>query len=138
MSRITYNADALKTMSLFEKITKTNLKDCFTDDNGLLTFVVNEINLGKAIGKQAANVKNLERLFKRKIKILGFNPRIEKFIKNLVYPLKVEVEMQESIAMIKADDTKTKAFLIGRNQTNLKNNSKILQKYFKNIELKVL
>ncbi len=137
MSKITYNADLLKTMALFEKITKTRLKDCFTDKNGLLTFVVNEVQVGKAIGKQASNVKKFERLLKRKIKILGFSQNLEKFIKNLVYPLKVDVEVNGNTAILKARDAKTKAFLIGRNSSNLKNNNEIVQKYFKNIELKV-
>ena len=125
-------------MSLFEKTTRARLKDYFVDDNNTMTFVVHEVNLGKAIGKQAINVKKLENLLKRKIKILGFNPNPVKFTKNIVYPLKVEVEQQETVIVIKANDTKTKAFLIGRNQSNLKNNLKIIQKYFKEIkEIKV-
>ena len=138
MSKIIYNAQSLKIMSLFEKTTRARLKDYFVDDNNTMTFVVHEVNLGKAIGKQAINVKKLENLLKRKIKILGFNPNPVKFTKNIVYPLKVEVEQQETVIVIKANDTKTKAFLIGRNQSNLKNNLKIIQKYFKEIkEIKV-
>ncbi len=138
MSKITYNAQSLKIMSLFEKTTRARLKDYFVDDNDLMTFVVHEVQLGKAIGKQAANVKKLEHLLKRKIKILGFNPNPVKFTQNVVYPLKVLVNLEENVITIEAQDTKTKAFLIGRNQSNLKNNLKVIQKYFKEIkELKV-
>ncbi len=134
MSKITYNADLLKIMSLFEKITRTRIKDCFIDNNSLLTFVVPDFQIGKAVGKNAVNVKKLENLLKRKIKIVAFNPSAVLFIKNLIYPIKAEVEQQDDVIIIKANDTKSRAFLIGRNQTNLKNNLKITKKYFKEIE----
>lgn len=138
MSRIVYNADDLKIMALFEKVAGTRLKDYFVDENSLMTFVVDEVNVGKAIGKQAANVRRLELMLKRKIKILGFNQDPKKFLKNLLYPLTVEVE-GDDVLIIKAQDSKTKAFAIGRNQSNIKNNLGIMNKYFKEIkEIKVM
>ena len=134
MSKIIYNADSLKIMTLFEKVTRTRLKDYFVDNNDLMTFVIDEAFLGKAIGKQASNVKKLEQLFKRKIRLLGFSNNLAKFVKNLIYPVKAEIEQQEKIVVIKANETKSKAMLIGRNQINLKNNLMIIKKYFKNIE----
>ncbi len=134
MSKITYNADLLKIMSLFEKITRTRLKDCFIDNNNLLTFIVPSFYIGKAVGKNAVNVKKIENLLKRKIKIVAFNPSPILFMKNLIYPVKAEVEQQDNNIIIKASDTKSRAFLIGRNQANLKNNLKIIKKYFKDIQ----
>ena len=107
MSKITYNAESLKIMSLFEKVTRARLKDYFVDNNDLMTFVVHEVEIGRAVGKQAANVKKLEKLFKRKIKILGFNPNIVKFVKNIIYPLKADIEEQEGTVIITSSDTKT-------------------------------
>jgi NusA-like KH domain protein len=138
MSKIVYNAESLKVMTLFENVTRVRVKDYFLDDNELMNFVVDEVMLGKAIGKQAANVKKLEAMFKKKIKIVGFNPSPRKFLKNLLYPLQVEVEGEEEILMVKANDQKTKSFVIGRNQANLKNNLEILKKYFKINEIKVI
>ena len=138
MSRIVYNADDLKIMALFEKVAGTRLKDYFVDENNLMTFVVEEASVGKAIGKQAANVRRLELMLKRKIKILGFSQDPKKFLKNLLYPLSVEVE-GDDVLVIKAQDSKTKAFAIGRNQSNIKNNLGIMNKYFKEIkEIKVM
>ena len=134
MSKITYNADLLKIMSLFEKITRTRIKDCFIDNNDLMTFVVPDFQIGKAVGKNAVNVKKLENLLKRKIKIVAFNPSVVQFVKNLIYPVKAKVDEQNNIITIKANDTKSRAFLIGRNKINLKNNLKITKKYFKQIE----
>jgi len=139
MNKTIYNNEILKIMSLFEKITRTEIKDAFIDDNDLLTFIVKEGQLGKAIGKKAVNVKRIEDMLKRKIKILEFSPVMIKFIKNLIYPLKAEEIIQEgSIVIIKGPDTKTKGLLIGRNAKNLRNTEKIVKKYFPLEEIKVI
>lgn len=138
MSKITYNAESLKIMTLFEKVTKTRLKDYFVDENNLMTFVVDSLYIGKAIGKKAANVKKLEQLFKKKVKILGFDKNLVKFVSNLIFPLKAQIENEDNIILVKTQDIKTKAFLIGRNKSNIKNNLMIIKKYFKEIkDLKV-
>ncbi|MEK6916450.1 MAG: NusA-like transcription termination signal-binding factor [Nanoarchaeota archaeon] len=134
MSRITYNADSLKIMFLFEKTTRIRLKDFFVDDNNLTSFVVAKEDLGKAIGKNASNVKKLESLLKKKVRMIGFTESEVEFTKNLVHPLKVQVEFKEGVITLKSDDTKTKAFLIGRNQSNIKNNLTIIRKYFKHVQ----
>jgi len=80
-------------------------------------------------------VKRLENLLKRKIKIVAFNPSVLQFVKNLIYPLtEVEVEQKDNTIFIKGHDMKTKSFLIGRDQSNIKNTIDIVKKYFKEIE----
>jgi len=126
-------------MSLFEKVTKTELKDSFIDNNELLTFVVMEGQLGKAVGKKAVNVKALESMLKKKIKIVEFSPDMIKFIKNLIYPLKAEeITQEEKVIIIKGPDVKTKGLLIGRNAKNLRNTESIVKKYFEIDEIKVI
>ncbi len=134
-----YDNQTLKTMSLFENITRTRLKDCFIDDNDLLTFIVEQGQLGKAVGKKAANVKKLEKLLNRKIKILEFNPDVIRFVKNLIYPLKAkDIAKEEDEIIITGPDTKTKGLLIGKNAKNLRNTEKIVKKYFDIKEIKVV
>ncbi|MBT4351786.1 NusA-like transcription termination signal-binding factor, partial [archaeon] len=102
MSRIIYNADTLKIMQIFDSITKSELKDCFIDNNDLLTFVVSKNQMGKAIGKKAANVKRIEQLLKRKIKVVEFSDDITKFIKSLIYPVSTaEISENDQIVTIK-------------------------------------
>lgn len=127
--------DIIQHINFFEKITKAKVKDCF--DNNILTFIVNFGEAGKAIGKNGVNVKKLANLIKRRIKIIEFNPNPLIFIKNLIYPLKVnEIKQNNNTLEIQAD-TKTKALLIGRNQQNLKDLKNIFNHYFKNIEIKI-
>ena len=139
MSPVKYDNDSLKIMSLFENVTRTRLKDSFIDDNELLTFVVSEGQLGKAVGKQAVNVKKLEKLLNRKIKILEFNSNIINFIKNLIYPLKArEIKQENEEIILVGPDVKTKGLLIGKNAKNLRNTETIVKKYFQIKEIKVI
>ncbi len=134
MSKIKYDAQLLKLMTLFERVTRTHVKDAFYDNNELLTFVVPQKDIGKAIGKNASNVKKLKDMLKRNIKIVAFNSSPTKFVENLIYPIKARVEKQENTITIAGNDTKTKGILIGRNKSNIKNTEKIVKKYFKTIE----
>lgn len=128
------NKDTIQNINFFEKITRAKVKNCF--DNNILTFVVDFGEIGKAIGKQGVNVKKLANLTKRRIKIVEFNPEPTMFLKNLIYPIQIEIKLEENLLEIKAD-TKTKALLIGRNQQNLKDLKKIFNYYFKDIEIKI-
>jgi NusA-like KH domain protein len=131
MSKITYNNDLLKIMSLFENVTRVELKDSFVDANGMLTFIVKENDIGKAIGKKASNVRNLERLLMKRIKIVEFNPDVVKFAKNMIAPLMAEdITVDNDKVMIKGADMRTKGLLIGRNSQNIRNLENILGKYF--------
>jgi len=127
-------------MAIFQQVTRAKLKDCFYDSNSLLIFVVEPNELGKAIGKQAVNIKKLEKKFNKKIKIVEYNSDVQIFIKNLVYPLRInEVRIEENVATIEPIDSKTRGYLIGRAASNLRNYEGIVKRYFNEIkELKVI
>ena len=50
MIKIKYDINLMKFISLFESITKTDVKDCF-EIGGKLVFIVKEGNIGRALGK---------------------------------------------------------------------------------------
>ena len=137
-SKIT--GDTLKLMSLFESVTRTRLKDCFIDNNQVQTFIVVQGDIGKAIGKSASNVKKLEQMLNRKIKIVEFNPDMIGFIKNLIYPTQPRNIMEEAgIVTIESPDSKSRGLLIGRNASNLRNYEAIAKKYYSKLkEIKVV
>lgn len=138
MDKIT--GETLKLMSLFESVTRSRLKDCFVDKNEMQTFVVQQGEIGKAIGKGAVNVKKLEKMLNRKIKILEFNSSLIDFVRNLLYPLKTRnIVENECIVTIESEDSKTRGLIIGRNAVNLRNFEAIAKKYFPNLkEIKVI
>lgn len=135
--KIKFNKDILYFISLFEKVTKAKIKDCFEEENKLY-FIVQHGEIGKAIGKNAINVKKLQNIINRKIKIVEFYPETIGFIKNYIYPIRVkEIQEKEGIFIIIVNDSQSRGLLIGRNATNLRELEKIVKRYFNIIEIKV-
>jgi len=134
-----YDVELLKLMSLFEKITRADLKDCFVNRERVV-FIVQQGEMGKALGKQKFNLQKIEETINRKIKIVEFNPDVLEFIKNLMYPLKIlEIKQEDAIVTIKGPDTKTKGLMIGARAQNLRNYEELVKKYFDNVnEIKVV
>ncbi|PIN81274.1 NusA-like transcription termination signal-binding factor [Candidatus Woesearchaeota archaeon CG10_big_fil_rev_8_21_14_0_10_32_9] len=134
-----YDVELLKLMSLFEKITRADLKDCFVNRERVV-FIVQQGEMGKALGKQKFNLQKIEEAINRKIKIVEFNPDVLEFIKNLMYPLKIlEIKQDDLVVIIKGPDTKTKGLMIGARAQNLRNYEELVKKYFDNVtEIKVV
>ena len=136
MTRIKYSYDAMKYISMFESLTGAKLKDCIVND--AITFVVQENDMGKAIGKKGVNIKRMEGIFKKKIKLIEFNSNVAQFISNLINPIKAkEIREEDGIVSIYADDVKTKGMLIGREKNKINSVNDIVKRYFQIKEVKV-
>jgi len=139
MVKIKYDLQLMKLMPVFENKTGAKVKDCFYDDFETLWFIVNKGEIGKAVGKKGANIRRMEQVLKRKFRVFEFSDKLETFIANLIYPLKIdEITMEGQIVTMKGPDTKTKGLLIGRNAQNLRNYESIIKRYFPIEELKVV
>jgi len=134
-----YDVESLQLMTLFEKITKSKLKDCFTSKDKLY-FIVQFGEFRRALGQNKENIQKLVKATNRNIKIVEFNPNVLEFTKNIMYPLRMEdIQMIEGVITIKGTDTKTKGLMIGARAQNLRNYESIIQKYFEEIkEIKVV
>jgi NusA-like KH domain protein len=133
------STELMSQMAIFQSITKVDLKDCFIDEqSGILTFVVADGTIGKALGKKASNVKLLETKLKKKIRVVEYKSEVKSFIKSLLFPLKVaDVTETDGIIEIMPTDIKSRGLIIGRNASNLRNTEKIAQRFFKVDEIKV-
>jgi len=137
--KIKFDMNLMQFMNVFSSIAHTDLKDCFIDDNELLTYVVNINDLGKAVGKKGFKVKMIEKAVNRKIKILEFNPELVSFVRNLVYPLQAKnITEEDGIVTIEPEDSRNRGLLIGRAAQNLRNFEKIVKRHFEIKEIKVL
>lgn len=137
MNKIVYDINLIKVMSLFETVTRAKLKDCIKNPSGFL-FVVEQNEVGKAVGSHGKNVHSLENALKSRVKIVEFNDNPVSFIKNLIYPLQVaEVVSVDGNLVLTAQDSKTRGMLIGRNATTLRSFEAIVQRYFPVNEVKV-
>jgi len=124
-----YDIKLIGYMKLFEDITSVRAKDCYLDklDNPL--FIVPKDMLGRAIGRGSIKLKRLSRLLKKPIKIVEFDTNMQKFVSNLLYPIKAAVECKDKEVYITVDSL-NKGRVLGRDRSNLKLIQQIVSKYF--------
>lgn len=119
----------MKLITIFESMTGAKVKDCIANEK--LIFIMEENEMGKAIGKNGVNIKRMENMLKKKIKLVEFNNDVLQFVKNMVYPIDVlKVEQDNGTLTIHGKDTSTKAMLIGRERQNINHLSDIVKRYF--------
>lgn len=137
MNRIKLDSDLMKLITLFESVTGARVKDCIANEK--LIFIIEEGEMGKAIGKSGINIKRMENMTKKKIKLAEFSSNVSQFVKNFVYPIEASnIEEENGIVTIHGKDTGTKAMLIGRERQNIIHLSKIVKRYFDVKEIKVV
>ena len=138
MTRVILNQEMMGLSSLMERITKAKVKDCFTDEEGSIFFVVAPGEIGKAIGKGASNIKRLQQELQRKIRIIEYNDNVVEFVKNIIYPLHVQsITEEQGVIVIKETNKKAKSLLIGRQGRNLKLIDRAVKRFFQH-EIKVI
>ena len=137
MIKAKYNSDSMKLIALFESMTGAQVKDCILNEK--LMFVVEENEMGKAIGKNGMHIKKLESMMKKKIRLVEFSNDVAKFIKNLAYPIEISnIENDDGKITLFGKDTSTRAMLIGRERQNINHIKEIAQRYFDVKEIKVM
>lgn len=138
MSNQVYDVELIKIINLFENVTKARVKDAFYMKETLV-FIVFEGDMFKALGKNLENLKRIESMLKKKVKIVEFNSDMIKFVANLLYPYKVaSITANEKIITLQDEDTKTKGLIIGAKAQNLRQYESIVKKYFEIEEIKVV
>ncbi len=131
-----YTQEMIQYMNLFENVTHTKIKDCIIGE--IITFIVEPGYIGKAIGKNGSNIKAVERLIKKKIRLIEFSSDVLQFTKNII-PIKAkDIYMENNVLNISTNGIKDKGLLIGRNRKNLDELKFIVLKYFKIGSIKVL
>ena len=131
------DSESMKLIAFFESKTGAKVKDCIL--NGKIIFIIEENEMGKAIGKNGANIKKMERLLKKKIKLAEFSNDALQFVRNLCYPAEIsDAKLEDGIVTINGRDTYTRAMLIGRERRNINNLTEIVKRYFDVKEIKVV
>jgi len=132
---IKFDSECLKHINLFQSITKASVKDCIISLDRVL-FIVSKGQAGLAIGKNGANIRNLQRLMKKRIEVIEFNDDLVSFLNNIFRPVRVrefeEASRSDSRRVIKisveSDNTQIspKAFV----RSKIKKARPLLKKYF--------
>lgn len=123
MPEITLTGDTLRHISLFEKITKTRVKDCMETEDKLI-FVVEHGQGSRAVGKKGEHVIKLKNISGKDIQVIEYSDDPETFVRNVFHTYHVQsvtLEMRGTIvhATVKVDP-KSKGKAIGKNGKNLR------------------
>ncbi|MEK6907418.1 MAG: NusA-like transcription termination signal-binding factor [Nanoarchaeota archaeon] len=131
-----FDKDKIQKITLFENLTRSKVKGMLEDEK--LIIIVEHGELGKAIGSKGKNIKMIENMMHKRLRIIEFNENPVNFINNFIYPIKVEsITLNNNVIEIKANDRKTKGLLIGRERRNFNELSDLVKEYF-NLTIKII
>lgn len=137
MARVKIDQEALGWSSLMERITHARVKDCFKEEDTIY-FVVAPGELGKAIGKGGSMIRKVQEKFGKPVKVIEFRDDIVSFIKNIIYPVRVEEIVEEDgVVYIRDEDRKKKGQLIGRSGMGIAFVNRVVKRFFDVSEVKV-
>ena len=118
-------------INTFEKCTKVGVLDCIFDDMSVY-FLVEFGKAGIAIGKNGKNIKKIQLILKRQVKVYEYNKEPKKFIENMIPNSTIELNGSSANVTI---DPKEKGRIIGRMGCNIKKIRELLER---NSEIKKL
>ena len=102
-----------------------------------IQIVVSEGEMGRAIGKGGKNINALERLLRKKILIVEYSEEPIKFIKNIFFPIDVQIEKKnEGFAVTPAPADRK--YVIGKGGEKIKLARALLERHFGVKDIKVL
>ena len=118
--------------NLFNRVTRLRAKHCFIYNN-MIVFTVPRFLVAKAIGQDNINLKRLNEITGKRVKIVAIpygREDIENFVSVIVYPVKFRaIQIKDDDAIITAS-LQNKASLIGRDKVRLNEMQNILSQYF--------
>jgi len=109
VSRIRLGSEEIKYMTLFENLTGASIKDCVHSDN-IMGFLVNQGDMGLAIGKSGSNIEKVKKATGREILVMEFSDDAAEFVRNLFQPIKVR-----QVRIHSADNEKVAIVEVNRN-----------------------
>ncbi|MEK6856726.1 MAG: NusA-like transcription termination signal-binding factor [Nanoarchaeota archaeon] len=126
-----YNSELMKYITLIENVGKVSIKDLFLY-NGTICCTVDKNKVSILIGAEGKKIKRIQNMFNKKIKVIGYSEDIKEFVKDFIYPIKIdEIEQKDKNLILRCSDRKTKGLLIGRGKTGLNNLHDVVSRYFK-------
>jgi N utilization substance protein A len=131
---IKFTSNEMRYIALFESITNASVKDCIIDEEqARVLYVVNEGQVGVAIGRGGRNIHTLERMTGKKHEIIEYAEEPAQFIKNALKPAAVqEIRIRpdgKTIAVV-AINPKDKGVAIGKNGRNAERLRFLAKRYF--------
>ncbi|MCE4612480.1 MAG: NusA-like transcription termination signal-binding factor [Desulfurococcales archaeon] len=127
--------EELRFLSVFQELTGVTAYRCFIDEeSNRLIYLVNNNEVGRAVGRNGKNVKLLARILKRSIEVVGYSQDLEQMTRNLFPGIRVQgVTVSErggekTVYVKVIEEDKGKA--IGKDGRNVKRARLVLERLF--------
>lgn len=114
--RIKLTAEEMGLISLYQTVSRATARDCVIDQKlGRVIFIISKGEMGLAIGKEGATVKNVEKLIGKPVEVVEYSDDPVEFIKNSLHPEYVtDVRLTD-----KLDGTKMAVVVVDRRRRGL-------------------
>jgi transcription termination/antitermination protein NusA len=134
--KIKLTSDELRLISLFQSITSATARDCIVDDKmERVIFIVNKGQMGLAIGKGGATIRQLQNVVAKKVELVEYSDDPSEFIRNILNSDMInEVKMNDRVDGTKQAvvivDAKKKGVVVGREGRNAEKARLLAKRYF--------
>ncbi len=123
-------------MSLFQSITSVTARDCVIDDKmARVIFIVNKGQMGLAIGKGGATIRQLQNVVARKVELVEYSDDASDFVRNILNPqmvndVKITQRTDGSKQAVVLVDAKRKGVVVGKEGRNAEKARLLAKRYF--------
>jgi len=134
--KIKLTPDELRLISLFQTISSASARDCIVDDKmERVIFIVNKGQMGLAIGKGGATIKQLQNVVSKKVELVEYSDDASEFIRNIlnsemVNEIKINERSDGSKQAVVFVDPKRKGVVVGREGRNAEKARLLAKRYF--------
>lgn len=134
--KIKLTSDELRLMSLFQSITSVTARDCVVDDRmDRVIFIVNKGEMGLAIGKGGATIRQLQNVVARKVELVEYSDDAGDFVRNILNPqmindVKITQRTDGSKQAVVLVDAKRKGVVVGKEGRNAEKARLLAKRYF--------
>ncbi|HEV8289892.1 MAG TPA: NusA-like transcription termination signal-binding factor [Candidatus Norongarragalinales archaeon] len=133
--------EELQVIALLEQNTGAHAKDAILTDDSII-YVVQQGELGKAIGKQGQNIAKMKKITDKKVEVVEAAEDINAFVKNLFTPVEIKamnVQDREGKKVIVLEvDPANKGLAIGKGGEKIKRARMLVKRLFEYDDLKIL
>lgn len=136
MTGIRLTSEELGLMSLFQNVSGATARDCVIDDKmDRVIFVVNKGEMGLAIGKSGASIKNIQRMVGRPVELVEYSDDPNEFIQNSLNPkyvtdLRLTEKLDGTKIAVVVVEQRWKGAVVGKNGRNAEKARLLARRYF--------
>ncbi|HYY50368.1 MAG TPA: NusA-like transcription termination signal-binding factor [Nitrososphaeraceae archaeon] len=134
--KIKLTSDELGLISLFQSITSAVARDCVVDEKmDRVIFIVNKGQMGLAIGKGGATIRQLQNVVGKKVELVEYSDDPSEFIRNIlntemINEIKINDKIDGTRQAIVIVDAKKKGVVVGREGRNAEKARLLAKRYF--------